>query len=82
MLEALFSAKDSTTVIDRQEEMSPVPKGTQATGHAIKPATIAKLMGVVLIQHHALRTNRAAAAQQRKTPLANSGQRHSIFMYF
>ena len=82
MLEALFSAKESTTVIDRQEDMAPVSKGTQAAGNVIKSATNAKLMGVVLIQHHALRTNRAAAAQQRKTPLANSGQRHSIFMYF
>lgn len=42
MLEALFPAKESTTVIDRQEEMAPVPKGTQAAGHVIKPATIAK----------------------------------------
>lgn len=42
MLEALFSAKESTAVIDGQEDMAPVSKGTQAAGNVIKPATIAK----------------------------------------
>lgn len=82
MLEALFSAKESTAVIDRQEDMAPMSKGTQAAGNVIKPATIAKQMGVVLIQHHVLRTNRAAAAQQRKTQLANSGAAALHFYVF